>query len=84
MTFYAALHLVEAYFFTQGKDFGMHVRRDSEIQRDSNIGGAWRPYERLKNASETARYDAYFFTDVQYGRIRQNLDDVKAIVMKYI
>lgn len=84
MTFYAALHLVEAYFFTQGKDFDVHLHRDTEIRRDTNISGAWRPYERLKTASEYARYEAYFYTDAQYGRIRENLDDIKAVVLKYL
>lgn len=84
MTFYAALHLVEAYFFTQGKDTDVHTSREVEIKRNANISGIWRPYERLKTASEYARYEDYFYTDAQYGRIRENLEDIKAVVLKYL
>ena len=84
MTFYAAVHLVEAYFFTQGIDHGAHQHRDTAIKRDKNIGGAWRAYEALKNASETARYEAFFFTTAHYSRIRKNLEDVRSVVTKFV
>jgi hypothetical protein len=80
MTFYAALHYVEAYFFTQGADYRLHPHRDSAIQRDPKIRGIWRPYERLKDASEHARYESIFFTDAQFQHYRPNLESIKNVI----
>ena len=84
MTFYSAVHYVEAYFFGQGKHYQLHQARESAIKRDSKIKGIFRNYERLKTASIYARYEADFFTDKQYGGLQPNLDAIKKVIRPLI
>jgi hypothetical protein len=80
MTFYAAVHYVGAYFFTQRQSYRLHIDRDSAIQRDSQIGRIWRSYERLKDASEFARYEDTFFTANHYQLMLVNLNSIKNVI----
>lgn len=80
MIFYAAVHYVEAYLFTQGIDSPLHGARDTAIQRDAKIKTIWRPYERLKSASEFARYEATFFTPTQINYLKPNLEQIKTVI----
>jgi hypothetical protein len=81
MTFYAAVHYVEAYFFvTQHHDHKDHTVRDSAIKNDPKISPLWRPYARLKNASIQARYEHAFFTSQQFLTLRPNLDQIKGAI----
>jgi len=81
ITFYSALHYIEAYFADQNKHYRLHRVRDSMIQRDPKIRRAFRSYQRLSDCSEQARYEADFFDEGQYVNIRKNLDDIKAVVV---
>ncbi|MGH9727835.1 MAG: hypothetical protein ACRD4V_04500 [Candidatus Acidiferrales bacterium] len=81
MTFYSALHYVEAYFADSSKHYRLHRVRDSMIQRDPKIRRIFRSYRRLSDCSEQARYEAYFFDEGQFANIRKNLDDIKAVVV---
>ncbi len=84
MTFYAAVHYVEAYFSTRGGGYRQHLQRDSAISSDSTIRTIWRPYKRLKDASENARYESVFFTDPQFQRILPNLTEIKNLISPLI
>lgn len=84
MIFYAAMHHVEAYFFTQGVHNQLHPTRDSAIQRDNKIKAVWRAYARLKDASEHARYESAFFTANQFQLMRANLNSIKAVIIPLI
>ncbi len=80
MVFYAAVHYVGAYFFTRGKNYRLHIDRDSAIQRDIQIGTIWRSYQRLKDSSENARYEDVFFTPNQYQLMLSNLHAIKGVI----
>jgi hypothetical protein len=80
MSFYSAVHYVEAYFFKRGKNYRLHTERGSAIRRDGRIKDIWRQYSRLQDASENARYEKDFFTDAQFAKIRPNLEEIKRVI----
>jgi hypothetical protein len=66
--FYAALHLVQAYFASRtGKVPTVHANRATAIQRDMSISGAYDDYRELYDISRTARYDC---EDLQAGHLK--------------
>jgi hypothetical protein len=64
--FYAAVHLVEAYFdLSSSRHYGTHVKRREAISRDSQISGLFSIYRQLETYSRTARYGVKTF-DLAY------------------
>lgn len=68
--FYAAVHLVEAYFdLSSNRHYGTHVKRREAISRDSQISGLFTIYRQLETYSRTARYGVKNF-DLTYLNTR--------------
>jgi hypothetical protein len=66
--FYAALHLVQAYFVSKtGKAPTMHAHRVAAIHRDISISGAYDDYRELQDISRAARYDC---SALQVGHLK--------------
>src|SRR5260370_34884574 len=56
--FYAALHLVQAYFVSRtGNAPTGHANRATAIHRDMSISGAYDDHRELQDISRAARYD---------------------------
>lgn len=79
VTFYAALHYVDAFLATQagGIHPGSHGVRDPLVQRVAQLRPLWNHYHRLKNRSRNARYNATRFTNEEVKRVFD--DDLGAI-----
>ncbi len=67
MLFYAAVHVVQAYFVTRGRYPLTHTQRGSSIQRDAQLRSIYVDYREMENLSRDARYDTIPITssDVQ-------------------
>ena len=71
--FYAALHLVEAYFASQTPPVQTHshVSRNKIVQSDANLAPVWQDYLELYDRSRDARYDCLPFSAAVVSAIRQ-------------
>ena len=87
VTFYAALHYVEAYFAKKkpalhSKD---HKMRDSYIRRDAVLGPLYRKYVDLKQESHDARYQAHIvITQSDVTRVQPHLEAIKKALLPLI
>ncbi|MHB8574674.1 MAG: hypothetical protein ACYDCQ_05020 [Dehalococcoidia bacterium] len=68
--FYAALHLVEAYFSRAGTHSSGHVQRKRLIQNHPTLGAIWAEYSELEQRSKDARYQCLSFTLAQVQDLR--------------
>jgi len=84
VTFYAALHYVEAYLGTKGIHAPTHPVRDSHIQRDSTLKTIYVDYRELENESRDARYDAIEFKQEDVRRLQRNLETIKKALVPLI
>lgn len=62
MTFYAAVHYVEAYFALTGEHSRTHAVRDRRMNHDPNLSAISTEYGFLKFYSLSARYDFVSFS----------------------
>ena len=71
--FYAALHLVEAYFASQTPPVQTrsHANRNRMVQGDANLGPVSQDYLELYDRSRDARYDCLLFSTAVVSAIRQ-------------
>jgi hypothetical protein len=71
--FYAALHLVDAYFVSQSPPVQTagHQRRNALVQRDPSLGSHYADYQELYDRSRDARYDCLSFSTADVRSIRQ-------------
>lgn len=56
ITFYAALHLIEAWFATKGLHFVSHENRDNWGGKVKELRRVWQLYKELEFQSRQARY----------------------------
>lgn len=85
-TFYSALHYIESYLATQGRNPENHGQRNAEIRDDPNLGRyIFNRFSALKDDSEGGRYRMQVFTP---GEIKQDIipkiDQIKEHLKKYI
>lgn len=82
--FYAALHLVEAWFAGQGLHFTSHTERDDWISKAKELRRTiWPRYKELEFQSRRARYQCTAFdrNDVQQ-RLLVYLSDIEQEIHK--
>lgn len=84
--FYSALHYIESYLATQGKQSQTHADRNKNIEDDPNLGrDIYNKFKHLKDDSENGRYLMKVFTP---GEIKQyiipNLYGIKEHLQNYI
>ena len=83
--FYAAVHLVEAYFdLSSNRHYGTHVKRREAISRDSQISGLFGIYRQLETYSRTARYGVKTF-DLAYlnDRVVPKFEKLKSTLASF-
>lgn len=83
--FYAALHLIEAYFdFSYGTHYRKHGERSRAIISDPALSPIYNHYRKLQTYSETARYKTKSFdnTYVQgravphFNKLRSSIEGI--------
>jgi len=77
--FYAAVHLIEAYFhFSAGKHHRRHLYRRQAINADGKIRHLFAAYRSLETYSEVARYGVKRF-DLSYlrGRVVPKFEKIR-------
>jgi hypothetical protein len=80
MLFYTAVHYVEAFFSKTGQHLKRHKLRVSAIQANAQLRPIYKDYRELQTYSETARYQAVFFTATDVAPVKQHLQNVKALL----
>jgi uncharacterized protein (UPF0332 family) len=80
VTFYAALHHIQAYLVNRGNSRNTHHSRASAIQKDPLIKNLYSEYRNLEDLSREARYDA---TSFKNGDV-ENADSSLQIVARAI
>lgn len=75
--FYAAVHYIDAYLALKPYHPPSHHHRDTEIQRNGSLNQIWNDYRRLKDLSESARYEIANYhrsdfraVEARFGRIK--------------
>jgi uncharacterized protein (UPF0332 family) len=68
--FYAALHLVQAWFVTRNFSVGNHRRRDNEMLASTYLQPILDEYRALRTHSENARYNCRLFSQREFEEIR--------------
>jgi len=84
VTFYAALHYIQAYLSTRGQSYFRHESRGDAIQKDPNIRNAYDDYRELYDIARDARYD---FCNLQSGHLKfanECLVAIKAVVVPHL
>jgi hypothetical protein len=80
LSFYAAVHYVEAYFGMTGRSTALHFNRIKEIKGDAKIGRIANAYEDLQNLSEDARYEIRNMTSAHLKTAQEKLEEIKKVV----
>lgn len=80
LSFYAAVHYVEAYFGMTGRSTTLHTNRLREIRGDAKIAKIADDYEDLQNLSEDARYEIKNMTSVHLTKAREKLEEIKKVI----
>jgi len=77
--FYEALHWVEAFLATKGHHYHEHKQRKWAMRRlyASELGTIEADYSKLKQDSETARYDCYKHTPKEIRQLIPFIDTIK-------
>ena len=81
MLFYAAVHYVEAFFSKSGQHLKRHKLRANAIQGNAKLRPIYLDYRELQTYSETARYQAVFFTSADVVPVKKHLENVKNLVI---
>ncbi len=80
MLFYAAVHYVEAFFSKTGQHLKRHKLRVNAIQANPKLRPIYLDYRELQTYSETARYQAVFFTAADVVPVKKHLENVKNLL----
>jgi len=80
VTFYAAVHYVQAYLSSYGKYPIVHSARDSAVQRDRHLKKIYQDYRDLKDKSRDARYECSVMDQRDADDMDECLASVKAII----
>ena len=70
--FYAARHLLEAYYARSNLHSPSHTKRLVEMQQRPELSQLAQSYRQLQTDSENARYECHKFTIVAAKQIRDN------------
>ena len=70
LLFYAAVHMMSAYFVQSGSRFTTHAAREVAMRRDRTLDQVSRHYDELKRQSEYARYDCKAMSRADFERSR--------------
>jgi len=85
MSFYAALHYVEAFFSASGVHSADHRTRDSNLCRHNETMAIYDDFCELKNISTSARYYGRYPTKTDFTvEVAPALQKVKAEMQKYL
>ena len=79
VTFYAALHYVQAYLSSHGQYPTVHSARDSAVQRDPRLKAIFPDYRELKDRSRDARYECSVMSQQDVDDMDECLASVKAV-----
>jgi hypothetical protein len=83
--FYSAVHYIESYLSSQGKEPQTHWERTQDIRDDNNLDNIFfRKYMSLKDDSEGGRYNMQTFTPGEIQLIIRQLYDIKDYLKRYI
>ncbi len=77
--FYESVHWVEAFLATKGHHYRDHKQRKWAMRRvyPSDLGTIEVDYSKLKQVSETARYDCYKHTANEIRQLIPLVDNIK-------
>lgn len=67
--FYTALHLVDAYFATEGRHLTTHRSRQDAIAKHPVIQGVFEDYRELETTSRDARYNVRQFSTAEVNSL---------------
>lgn len=82
--FYAALHYVEAFFWTKAKHSADHRTRDNNLVQYTETMAIYNQFCELKNISTRARYYGRYPSEAELkAQVLAALEDVRAEMMKY-
>jgi hypothetical protein len=85
ITFYVALHYVQAYFASRSDIRPTtHALRARAIQRDPLISGAYDEYRVLEDLSREARYDFSVFTPADLAMASECLASVQSVIRLHL
>lgn len=85
ITFYAALHYVEAFFSKTGVHSADHRTRDSNLCRHAETMAVYDDFSELKNISTSARYFGQYPTKMDYSiEVVPAFEAVKAAMEKFL
>ena len=82
--FYSALHYIQAYFVSVGKNYVTHDTRDSALRRDPKLAPIYDDYRELKSLSREARYDCSTLSKGHVKYAGERLGVVKTAVWAVI
>ncbi len=82
--FYAALHLVEAYFSSFGKGHNHHFTRGNALLTDARIKSLYSDYRTLEDLSREARYEIAAFNNGDLARAKACFDAIESAVRAII
>lgn len=80
ITFYAALHYVQAYFALTGQSFSSHGSRNTAIGKDPVISVIYSDYLNLYNISRDARYEVFNLQPGHLTYAQNALAEVKKVI----
>ena len=84
VAFYAALHYVEAFFFTKAKHSADHRTRDNNMVQYTETMAIYDQFCELKNISTRARYYGRYPTKMDFdNEVLDALRDVRTEMQKY-
>lgn len=85
ISFYAALHHVEAFFSRKGIHSADHRTRDSNLCRHNETMAIYEDFCELKNISTSARYFGQYPSKIEYSvEVAPALAAVKTAMEKYL
>ena len=84
ISFYSALHYVEAFFSKRGVHSADHRTRDSNLCRQSETMAIYDDFCELKNISTSARYFGQYPSKIEYSvEVAPAFQAVKAAMEKH-
>ena len=82
VSFYSALHFVQAWLSYRGVFPENHGERSRCIMGDNSLASIWRTYRDLSDLAHKARYTVVPVTDRDVADATQNLDTIASHVSK--
>ena len=78
-TFYAAMHLLQAYFVAKTSEYPQtHQDRDTALMNDLALRPIYTPYRELKRAALGSRYLCWPVNDHDVKEARKHFDAIQA------